>query len=221
MARTEDHQARAQRRQQILDGLFEAMAQSGTANSSITEIARAAGIARGALHYYFDSKDAIRLALMQALGERYAQGLHRHLDRAQERFADAPRPALRALVHYHFGGDEKQAARLMGVWIDFWGQAPHDDALSAVVQSVQEKARQACQRVLFQILPQAESWKSADQRMVAAALLAQIEGGLLQWRVARHSTFELPREALASTLEDALFHQLAGWGRQLSKGDPP
>ena len=92
------------RREQILEGLFAAMAEAGSANSSVTEIASAAGIARGALHYYFESKDEIRVALMSRLGERYIS----RLARAIERGGEDPERALTNVFQFHFGGDHAE-----------------------------------------------------------------------------------------------------------------
>jgi len=161
-----------ERRAQILDGLFAAMAASEQPGASITDIAKAAGIARGALHYYFESKDEIRVMLMRTLGERYLNALTSFVD-------DADDP-LWALASYHFGKDVDQVQRLLAVWIDFWGQASKDSALSPVVFDIQEGARQLCMRVLQPHHPDAPD---EALRARASMMLAVVEGGLLQWRV--------------------------------------
>lgn len=194
-----------ERREQILEGLFAAMATHGSLGTSVTEIAKAAGIARGALHYYFDSKDQIRAALMGHLGRNYTRGLERALALAEQQ---APGPArddiLGALVRWHFAGDDARNARLMSVWIDFWGQAQSDPALHAVVLEVQERARTLCERALLQARPEFVGVDPPLRRHYAATMLALIEGGLLQWRVAYKTPRPLDRGPLAEQLTDAL-----------------
>lgn len=194
-----------ERREQILEGLFEAMAREGSVGASITDIAKAAGIARGALHYYFSSKDEIRSSLMTHLGHQYASSLEGALNRALDRAPASDREALvRALVRWHFRGDEERAARLLAVWIDFWGQAPTDDRLNGVVLEVQERARGLCERALLHARPElACALDDEERRHAAAALLALVEGGLLQWRVAARTGAALDREALSQRLTDA------------------
>lgn len=191
-----------ERREQILEGLFEAMAREGSAGASITDIAQAAGIARGALHYYFSSKDEIRVSLMAHLGHEYTAGLQSALERAEARAeatADGEAP-LRALVRYHFAGDEERSARLLGVWIDFWGCSPSSETLNAVVLRVQEDARDLCLRALAFAHPAVLELDEPERRHLAASLLALVEGGLLQWRVSARSQRPLEREALARRL---------------------
>lgn len=194
-----------ERREQILEGLFEAMAREGSLGASVTDIAKAAGIARGALHYYFSSKDEIRRSLMAHLGHQYASSLEGALDRAEARAEEDDREALvRALVRWHFRGDEERATRLLSVWIDFWGQAPTDDGLNGVILDIQERARALCERALLHARPElAAALDDEERRHAAATLLSLVEGGLLQWRVAARSDAALDRDALGARLSDA------------------
>lgn len=194
-----------ERREQILEGLFEAMAREGSIGASITDIAKAAGIARGALHYYFSSKDEIRRSLMAHLGHEYSSSLERSLDKAEARAAESGdgEALLSALVRWHFAGDEDRSSRLLAVWIDFWGQAPTDEGLNGVVLDVQERARKLCERALLFARPDLTRVAGVERRHLAAVLLALVEGGLLQWRVAAGSSAALDRAALAERILDA------------------
>lgn len=205
--------SKADRRAQILDGLFDAMAARGMVGTSVTEIAQAAGIARGALHYYFESKDAIRHALMERLGAGYLDGLRASLERAAARVAsgasdhEAP---IRALVRYHFGHDRDRTARLLGVWIDFWGQAPADPGLARIVFDVQDGARAVCADLLRRMHGMPAGAPLAPH--APAAVLSIIEGALLQWRIARASgSPAVPADGLSIALVHTLRHAIAGF----------
>jgi TetR/AcrR family fatty acid metabolism transcriptional regulator len=199
MARSD---TREKRRVQILDGLFDAMARDGTRGASISEIAESAGIARGALHYYFSSKEEIRVSLMRHLGERYVSGLGAYIDRVMDDGASPDRVA-HALVRFHFGGDDVQTERLLAVWIDFWGSAPSDGSLNAVVLDVQEQARAICWRLISHARPELARLDDGARRARAAAMLALIEGALLQWRIAVRTHMPLDKSALSHALVDA------------------
>lgn len=192
-----------ERREQILEGLFEAMAREGARGASVTEVAEAAGIARGALHYYFDSKDEIRAALMERLGASYLDGLEHASARATARYPDDASAVLRTLIRYHFTGDAERSERLLGVWIDYWGQAATDPRLNRVVLQVQERARELFVRALIQAQPDVAQLDAHAQRHLGAALLALVEGALLQWRVAARSAAPLARDLLSDHVRNA------------------
>lgn len=190
---------REAQRQRILDALFTVMSSSGGVGASVSEIAEAAGIARGALHYYFANKDELVAALMRRMGDAYVARLDAFLSRAA---ADDVRraSAVAGLARWHFVGDGEEAARLLAVWIDFWGQAPTQPAIGEVVFDVQEQARALCARALVIARPEFAGVDVDTLRQHGAAILAVIEGGLLQWRIAARSARPLDRKALADTL---------------------
>jgi len=197
---------RAEQRDRILDALFAVMSSSGTLGASVTEIAEAAGIARGALHYYFESKDELKEALMRRLGEGYVARVGAVLDRLEARAREGlplhPGGAVAAVCRWHFAGDEDESARLLAVWIDYWGQAPSNDGIGVVVFGVQEAARALCARAVAFDHPDVVL-DDARRRMVGAAVLGLIEGGLLQWRIAARAERPLDRAAFADTLAAA------------------
>lgn len=194
---------RAEQRERILDALFAVMSSSGTLGASVTEIAEAAGIARGALHYYFESKEELKEALMHRLGDGYVARVAAVLDRVESRVREGralhPGGAVGALCRWHFAGDEEESARLLAVWIDYWGQAPSSDGIGAVVFDVQERARALCARAVAFDHPHAVLDDEA-RRLAGATVLAVIEGGLLQWRIAARSARPLDRAAFGESL---------------------
>ena len=194
---------RAEQRDRILDALFAVVSSSGTLGASVTEIAETAGIARGALHYYFESKDELKEALMRRLGEGYVARVGAVLDRVEARVRDGlplhPGGAVAAVCRWHFAGDEDESARLLAVWIDYWGQAPSNDGIGAVVFGVQESARSLCARAVAFDHP-AAALDTEGRREAGAVVLGLIEGGLLQWRIAARAERPLDR----GTFGDAL-----------------
>jgi TetR/AcrR family transcriptional repressor of bet genes len=64
------------RRQQLLDALVDVMAERGWSGASVARIARRAQLAPGLVHYYFDRK----LDLLLALAERLRHTLSERID---------------------------------------------------------------------------------------------------------------------------------------------
>ena len=56
---------RSETRRRVLDAAFEVFGERGIATSSLTDVARAAGLTKGAVYSSFDSKDDLVLALME------------------------------------------------------------------------------------------------------------------------------------------------------------
>jgi AcrR family transcriptional regulator len=201
-AQRPDKSTRTQQRERILDALFQVMSASGTVGASVSEIAEAAGIARGALHYYFANKDELVAALMRRMGDAYLERLRAFIDSNAADPARA-RTVVGGVVRWHFAGNSDEAARLLAVWIDFWGQAPSQPVIGAVVFDVQEQARALCAQAVLAARPELAVLDDVTQRMFGATILAVIEGGLLQWRIAARSGRPLDSVQLGRALAAA------------------
>jgi AcrR family transcriptional regulator len=192
---------RLERRAQILDAMYAVMAGRGLAGASVTEIADAADIARGALHYFFDSKAEIAAQLIKRLGDKYLGQLEEFIEERLNRKKGATLVADAA--RWHFKGDEGDAFRRMSVWIAYWGHATTDSALRDAVRTIQLEARDQFKFALRWNLDNKLDLSDADEEAAAAALLALVEGGLLQWRIAAGSAESLDREALGDAVANA------------------
>jgi len=61
------------RRKQIMDGLYECLATKGHEQVTVKDIARAANVSYGALHYYFSDKKEIMLALVEDFARQHEE----------------------------------------------------------------------------------------------------------------------------------------------------
>ena len=66
MARVTDREAR---RSTLVTAAAAAFAERGVANTSVSDIVRAAGVAQGTFYLYFDSKDDVVLAVVERMAE--------------------------------------------------------------------------------------------------------------------------------------------------------
>src|SRR5688572_16523956 len=88
-----------QRRKEITSALVRVMAKRGYAGASVTDIARAARLTPGLVHYHFENKQEILLAALADLVARHDAGLERRL---REAGAD-PERELDAFIDFHLG----------------------------------------------------------------------------------------------------------------------
>lgn len=63
----QNNQIRQQARKQIIDAAFELFANEGYTQTSIAAVAKKAGISKGLIYHYFDSKEAILEAIFDQL----------------------------------------------------------------------------------------------------------------------------------------------------------
>lgn len=84
---------RPQRRQQILDAFYDVVARHGFVGATTLRVAERAGLAPGLIHYHFESKEALLLALAEdlttGLFERQRARLEARADAREDAEADA------------------------------------------------------------------------------------------------------------------------------------
>ncbi|MCC6666500.1 MAG: TetR/AcrR family transcriptional regulator [Polyangiaceae bacterium] len=123
-------------RQQVLDAAIRALAENGSAHTSVSDIAETAGMSKGAVHYHFESKDDL-----------IAQVLVRCADVMRERVRAAwdapgePQEKVRRALR------EMRAARSQGsaelrVLADLMAQGIHDPKLRQALSAMFEANRQ-------------------------------------------------------------------------------
>ena len=68
---------RANNRSLIVSAAYKLLAEEGYDATTMKEIANAAGVAPGLIHYYFSSKDQLLQEVLYAAGERYVNEVER------------------------------------------------------------------------------------------------------------------------------------------------
>ncbi len=82
-----------ERKKEIIGGLYKCLASTGHERVSVKDIAEAAGVSRGVIHYYFESKKDIMLAVV----DDFIEG-HENLFRDRLRPIDDPWERLRLFI---------------------------------------------------------------------------------------------------------------------------
>ena len=160
-----------ERRQQIVEGLLKVMAARGYERASVAEVARAAGLTAGLVHYHFKDKQEILLGLV----ERLSAGLRERVEARLAKAGPGSRARLDAFLDAHLALGEGADPQAVAAWV----------ALSAEAVR-QPEVRQAYARVLELELEQLKGLTRAalveahgsggGARAIAAALFAAIQG---------------------------------------------
>lgn len=160
-----------ERRAQIVEGLMLVLRERGYERASIAHIARAAGLTPGLVHYHFPSKQAVLLAVGEALDARFSARYERRLARA----GDGPRAALHAFVDAHLAlGDDASPVHVAS-WVALGAEASWQPEVGALYREKLEARRLLLRGLLLRAL-RAEGRSAARLDALAATVLACIEG---------------------------------------------
>lgn len=161
-----------QRRAQIVEGLLKAMSTQGYEAASIKDIASAAELSPGLLHYHFGNKQAILLALIEALGGK----LEERLAGAMEGAAD-PGARLNAVIDAMLSVKPEASPEpdVVTAWIAISAEATRK-AEVAEAFGAQMGALRGALGALFTEVLEAEGRATGGADECALALLGAIQG---------------------------------------------
>lgn len=166
-----------QRRQEIVDALFRLMGRKAYGEISITAIAGEAGVARGAIHFFFRRKAEILHALLERAIADYQAALRPILE--------APGPAdkqMRAVLESLLA--PTAAARgMMAVFLNYYALAPGHPALAAPVREFFREYRRLFALLLRRGMRQGCYPRDAHPDQLAALLVGAVEGLLIEWLI--------------------------------------
>ena len=167
-----------QRRAHVLEAAIAVFARKGFAASRIDDVAAEAGVAKGTVYLYFDSRDAILHAAFEAFERDLLTGIH------AVRESNGPALArLSQLVRGVIAGFEAQAD-LTRVLLDFWVAGTSDAPTGVGIELARVYAEY--RSVVEQLLRQAQSEGTVRGDLTehsSAVVVGMIEGVMVQWLV--------------------------------------
>ncbi len=160
------------RRQEIVNGLMQAMADKGYEKASIQSIAKAAGLSPGLIHYHFKTKQEILIALIHQISEQAAQRftlLAEAAGNAQQQL-DAYIDAALAL------GDGSNPEAVTA-WVIIGAEAVRIEEVRALYQQIIRQHSQQLSELLQQAAAENGMTLSPSQTAdISAFVIASIEG---------------------------------------------
>ncbi len=110
--------SREARQTQLIEATIEVLASNGFARTTLSDVARKAGISHGLVNFHFTSKESLLAETLGYLSDEYFANWTGALAGAGE----APAAQLEALIRADFEPAICTGARL-GAWVSFWGEA--------------------------------------------------------------------------------------------------
>ena len=165
-----------ERRQQILEAATSVFSRLGFHKARMDDIVEESGLSKGALYWYFKSKDDIILAILDNLFEQDLS----HLQLVTESdLKSSASETLRKFTHNALA-DIKQMLRLMPLTYEFYAMAFRNKSVKQALKGYLRKYIGVLTPIIQKGVDDGE-FRRVDPQDAAISLGAMIEGILLLW----------------------------------------
>ncbi len=159
---------RPERLEQILAAACRAILERGFPDTRIADVAAAAGLSTGSIHYYFETKDDVLVAALKWASERLFA-----------RVEDITDPSARARLAHLLAAavpDTGPARSEYVLWIELWLRALHQPALLEQGEALSARWRAYFFDIVRTGTAAGEFHPIADPDEVAERLVAMVDG---------------------------------------------
>ena len=209
--------ARAARREQIIAAGLACFARSGYHATTMADVAAQAGVSKGTPYLYFDSKQALFLALHEQWDCGASQRIDAVVGALPEAARQSPRAVLRAVaaaIAAHVEAETETCRVLM----EARALAVHEPVIAAAVRAADQQMHQQLEE-LFEAGVAAGEWpEGTDPGLAARLFAAGLYGLMAQWHLAPDS-FSWPQAAAA--LADSPVAAIIGTAPAREPASPP
>jgi TetR/AcrR family transcriptional repressor of bet genes len=108
---------RERRRQQLIDATMKCIGRKGMASSTLSDVAKEAGLSQGIVNPHFDSKDNLLTETLRHVADEYKT----QFNKALEKSGPAPAEKLLALMELDLRPSICDRGKI-AVWFAFWGE---------------------------------------------------------------------------------------------------
>jgi AcrR family transcriptional regulator len=175
--------ARAARREQIIGAGLACFARSGYHATTMADVAAQAGVSKGTPYLYFDTKEALFLALH----EEWDCGAGQRVDAAIAALPDAVRGSPRRVLHAVAAAiaahvtAEPQTCRVL---MEARALAAHEPVIAAAVRAVDARTHQQLEGLIAAGVSAGEWPEGTDPVLAARLFTAGLYGLMAQWHLA-------------------------------------
>jgi TetR/AcrR family transcriptional repressor of bet genes len=162
-------QSKEKRRVQLIRATIRSIAKNGLSDTTISTVAREAGLSQGIINLHFQSKDRLLLDTLSFVVDEYKT----HWEKALDRAGDSSAERLRALVEVDFHPSLCDRNKL-AVWFAFWSETKSRPTYRKLCAE-RDRAYDQVIRALFSDLKRKGSYP-VDADTAARGLTAMTEG---------------------------------------------
>jgi TetR/AcrR family transcriptional repressor of bet genes len=162
------------RRAQIVDAFMSVMARTGYEHATVAAIAREARLLPGLIHYHFENKHEILIALLEGLVERRNRRLAARLATA----GTDPRARLFAFIDAHVALGSDADPRAVAAWVVVGAEAVRQPEVRALYRDALAAALDEVREIIHACLA-TEGRTTRHAGRISAAVISAIEGAYL------------------------------------------
>lgn len=165
------------KRKHILKTAITSFAQRGYQTTNMNDIAKAAGIGKGTIYEYFQSKDQIFKAAYDYFFEQFHYVILKSLHNVNN-----PMEKLSVYLDSYRDFIKKEALHISGIILDFWasGIRPENESKSISLKSKYHDSQTTLELILFECI-RAKQIKPIDTKSLSSIILATLDGLTIQW----------------------------------------
>ncbi len=163
-----------ERKAQILEAAINVFARLGIHNARMDDIVAESGLSKGALYWYFKSKDEIIISILGGLFEREFEDLQPMLE--------SDEPVSERLVQFitYTLSDIQQMLKIIPLAYEFYALAFRNQAVGEAIKGYFRRYLQILKPIIQEGIDSGE-FKPAEAQDIALTLGAVIEGTILLW----------------------------------------
>ncbi|MCB2114745.1 MAG: TetR family transcriptional regulator C-terminal domain-containing protein [Rhodobacteraceae bacterium] len=161
--------SREARREQLIEATIETIARIGYARTTLTEVARVAGLSHGLVNFHFETKERLLTETLLALAEEY----RRNWTEALEAAGPGAAARLDAMLRADFAPAVCSPGRL-SAWCAFWGEAQSRPIYQEQCGSNDLAYNRRLEEICADLLR--ETGRAGDAERIARVLRVTIEG---------------------------------------------
>ena len=169
-----------ERRGQILDAAAAVFAKVGVRDARMDDIVEQADLSKGALYWYFKSKDDLVAAFIERLFMRGIESFRQFLK------MELPFPSRMLAISRYVAADIRSIARLRSVALEYYALAARDSRVRRRVRGYLEESKDLFTTTIAQAIERGEC-RPIDAHKTALMLQAMYEGFTLLWVVGQGS----------------------------------
>jgi len=170
-APTKKRTATKQERQlQLIRATIRSVAKNGLADTTMSTVAREAGLSQGIINLHFQSKDRLLVETLRYIADEYKTSWEKALDDA----GPSPAERLAALVEVDFNMPVCDRNKL-AVWFAFWGESKSRPTYRKLCATRDIQYRKEL-GALCQLLIEEGGYQGLDAMVLATGLSAMTEG---------------------------------------------
>lgn len=164
----------SERKDQIVRATVDCISKYGYHNFSMQDVAQAAGVSKGIIHYYFLNKDELMMSVL----DKVAGDIERILIKDMEESSD-PVKRLEIFISTCFQIVRK-TKEYYQVNMDFWTQINQNEEIRKTIAAHYAKFRQTATQVIQDGIEK-KVFKPVKAHEFASFMIAGIDGVSLQW----------------------------------------